>query len=747
MPWGHAEVNAPMTEASLLGTRDSSLLLATFQHTAIERLSAVLDAVLQRADDYLFDRSGSGDDGAELTALRDLRRARAQLARHYGQALVAGFKRMQGKTGLADDDAMPELTLLAEDALEEQLATEQMVESLNRKYAAALELLDRRLADLLQRQTLVAGENPVSPGSITDALRSALHTVELSTSVRIALYKFAEREFTIALSPLYDRLNVTLAEAGILPDLRPMKSRIDPTPATRGQAPAQGQGQSAEPGTGIAQPMAPAMPETAPASESAFFGSLLQMLQSWRQRITPAAEGRAHDANAPHLQTPEMMSVLSLMQNEPPASLDLSADEARGSLPEQLRREVLAGAQRLGVGHAGLNLSSAHEDAVDLVGMLFDVLLDERDFEPDVRRKIGQMLVPYVKVAVKDRRLFLFKGHPARRFLNAVAEACVGNHGDGPQERELLDRVDTSIDRVVNEFNEDVAIFDTLEQELRAFLVQHRQRIDITERRTAEAQNGRERLELARGQAENDLDACRDQRHLPYVLQDFLGRYASHHLVQVSLREGRESPRYGNALQAVRALLASFDHAELGQDMAHLPALDRPGLAEILSSYGCDANAAADIIDRTEQCLRELASDEAPAIPVAPAPVPMVKVAPVGVTQVAKPGLEVVGGHDRLDFDPEIAERMRGLEVGTWLQLESKSGRVDPAKVSWISPISSRFLFVNRRGIRVLVASAEELAAMAKQGKVLLRQGDTAFDDALHHVMARLKSDTDVAAA
>lgn len=109
--------------------------------------------------------------------------------------------------------------------------------------------------------------------------------------------------------------------------------------------------------------------------------------------------------------------------------------------------------------------------------------------------------------------------------------------------------------------------------------------------------------------------------------------------------------------------------------------------------------------------------------------------------------MEVVGGHDRLDFDPEVAERMRTLEVGTWLQLESTSGRVDPAKVSWISPISSRFLFVDRRGIRVLVASAEELAAMAKQGKVQLRQGDTAFDDALHYVMARLKSDTNIAAA
>ena len=65
---------------------------------------------------------------------------------------------------------------------------------------------------------------------------------------------------------------------------------------------------------------------------------------------------------------------------------------------------------------------------------------------------------------------------------------------------------------------------------------------------------------------------------------------------------------------------------------------------------------------------------------------------------------------------------------------------MEPAKVSWISPISSRLLLVNRRGIRVLVASAEELAAMAKLGKVSLREGDSVFDNAMHQVADRLKS-------
>jgi hypothetical protein len=104
------------------------------------------------------------------------------------------------------------------------------------------------------------------------------------------------------------------------------------------------------------------------------------------------------------------------------------------------------------------------------------------------------------------------------------------------------------------------------------------------------------------------------------------------------------------------------------------------------------------------------------------------------------PELSIVGGHATLDYEPDMAERMRALAVGTWLQLTGESGRTEPAKVSWISPISSRFLFVNRRGARILVASAEELAAMAKIGRVQLRPVGSAFDDALQQMMGRLQT-------
>ncbi|WP_163525979.1 DUF1631 family protein, partial [Klebsiella oxytoca] len=75
---------------------------------------------------------------------------------------------------------------------------------------------------------------------------------------------------------------------------------------------------------------------------------------------------------------------------------------------------------------------------IDLVGMLFDVMLDERELEGRSRELIGRLVVPFVKVAMLDRRMFVQKTHPARKLLNSLAEACEGNTGESQAERMLM---------------------------------------------------------------------------------------------------------------------------------------------------------------------------------------------------------------------------------------------------------------------------------------------------------------------
>ena len=737
------------------GRSDPGLLLDALQKQTLDRIVPALDRALGRVDDYLFDRSQSGDDTLGLTALRDLRRIRGQIGRRFEQGVIAGFRSLRDPRS-SSQSIQSALSLLSEDGLEEQLANEQLAESLARMHAPSLELLGKRIAHLTGRENLQAADNPLSPAFIAAALRKAVGEEDLDAAVRIVIFKFYERELATALAHTYERTNTLLVAAGVLPDLRSTAKVEGMRGAGGGQAMGSGPHEGGMGGTGghggshgagadagmddDASAYGYASGQSSPADQ-AMFTNLLGLLQGWRTAMGPSLQGQTGTGPIQTLNSTELLSILTLLQRDLPATLQQlqRASGTEAPLAAQIRQEVVHGAKKLGVNGDNLHLDGLDEDAVDLVALLFDVLLDGPQFDADIRRKIGRMLVPYVKVAVKDRRLFLFKEHPARRLLNTVAEACEGNHGEAPQERELLGRVDSTIERLVTEFNEDVAIFETLEQELRAYMAQHRKRFELAEKRATEAQRGRERLDQSRSAVNAELAQHRGERELPAVMDEFLTRYTSHHLTQVVLRDGHGSPRHDEAMRAVDEMLLAFDYAELRTPVEELPKLSNATFEAILASSGCTGQGAKAAIDSLQDALVRLAGGERAADNTTHLPEQVIIIEPIQQPE-SEPILEVIAGTDTLDFDATVLERMRKLAVGSWIQLATSAERIEPVKVSWISPISGRLLLVNRRGIRVLVASVEELAAMSKLGKVVLREGDSAFDDAMHQVAGRLKS-------
>ena len=93
---------------------------------------------------------------------------------------------------------------------------------------------------------------------------------------------------------------------------------------------------------------------------------------------------------------------------------------------------------------------------------------------------------------------------------------------------------------------------------------------------------------------------------------------------------------------------------------------------------------------------------------------------------------------DAHDFDPAVAERMRRLKPGDWVRLGDQDNEPVAAKVAWVSPLTARYLLVNRRGGRVLVASAEQLAALVREGRLDVDTEQAPFDAAMQQLRHRL---------
>lgn len=736
-------------------------LIAAMRRRSTEHLQSVLARVFARADDWLFDlakKDGAPTGSPYLHAMRALRNSRAPIERGFRDQLDKGFEQLDKRAtpklpGESDGNVV--LALLEESELEEQLATNLTAEAIMRIHGNMLDELAGRMARMLGVAQLEPAQNPLSAHSLANAIAEAHRGIEVPADVRMVLFKYYEREVIHDLRELLVDLNGRLAAAGF----SPVNAAPKPAPKPAAQ-PAAEHSDLVAPRT--ADGYAPAASEYAapgagaPSTEDrAVFEALVQMLHAWRpggggsQQLGGRQTGRGGQRP---MVAEEMMSVLSLMQNNVPAAVTEALERPEVSLAALLKNELLRGASRIGLPPEQVSMSQDDEDAVDLVGMLFDVMFDERDFEHSARTMISRLVVPFVKAAVMDRRLFLYKSHPARRLLNSLAEAVEGNRGEGPQERELLQKAENTVDRLIAEFNEDIAIFETLEQELRQFLDQHRRRVELAERRAAEAQRGQERLEQARDLASKEL-AQRTQGLQPTpAMEDFLGRCWTHHLSMIALREGPESTSWQSALSVADRLLALLPREGEAAKPAG-PALQalREPIENVLASSGIIGEAAQEMQRALADSLDRLARGQAPA----PAPsniIPPENVVPMperrnpaaaaaAALADLKPRLEVVAGKARLDVSEEDVEMMRQLKVGTWIHIAGEDGKHHPVKLSWVSPISSRLMFVNRRGVRVLVASVEELAAMKQEGNLLVREQEGVFDQVLHRVMGKLRDE------
>jgi hypothetical protein len=63
------------------------------------------------------------------------------------------------------------------------------------------------------------------------------------------------------------------------------------------------------------------------------------------------------------------------------------------------------------------------------------------------------------------------------------------------------------------------------------------------------------------------------------------------------------------------------------------------------------------------------------------------------------------------DLQDEYIDLVRNIRVGSWVEMEGEDGAPVRVKLSWISPVTSRYLFVNRKGH--MVSNMHEIALVA----------------------------------
>ncbi|WP_345799747.1 DUF1631 domain-containing protein [Marinobacter bryozoorum] len=773
--------------AALIRLRDAS----------VRSLSRILSEFFDSADDVLFgmaDRAGSNQDQvAYFDAMRELRLRRKVMAstmlawvtRAFNE--IGQFDPMPRSRGLEEVD-QGTLSLVDDSELEKRVAIDGLIAKLSSGYAEPVRLLGARIAHVSGHHELAERQMPLSPEVVCTGLGRASEDLDIDIRARLVVIKLFDRLLVDRLAVLYQEANRLLVAEGVLPDLKnaPAVGRTGRPSVSRPVPPATGSAPSAGSASGHGH---------SGGDSGVTFSELAELLH----RGNAPGNGFVGSQGQPpgvasELATGDLMQRLGGLQS----SAMTSENGQVLPLSVLLSRVLSQGPEQR------LPVNQVDGDVINLVAMLFEFILDDRQLPPVMKMLIGRLQIPVLKVALLDRSFFNRGGHPARKLLNELAMAGIGWTPRADNQRDpLRDKVEAVVQRLLNEYTDNVGLFEEVLKDFQHFMDLDRRRRELVEQRLRDAEEGRARQELARERVRATLEELLQGRDLPENTLGLFNEPWRKYLEWVFLREGEDSEAWQSATALTGRLAWSLDPEPVDEStrdelLKAIPSITdalRSGLHEISwDPFAIDAAirdlelAHVDVLQglvtrRSEATVTDALpaglADELTALvedmaPPADEPVTEVAEAPVA-PEASTPAVEPTRSDGAPEPEPEPtapsaeaappasepespaatqtneAAPQQTPEIGVqWLE-KAAGLRVGcwvemprdngrlRSKLAAIIRATGKYIFVNRNGAKVAEYQQEELALALSEGRVVLLDDGLIFDRALESIIDNLR--------
>lgn len=771
-------------------TASSPTVIEAVRTRSLQQISVLLKGMFTQLNTYVFDLSKTAPDSEQqnyMDVIAAARVSRSAVETRMLDELATAFMNLQKKSvkvETAEVFDLDSLSLVDPEEMDISVTVDVMAGKARLDYAAPLGLLRQRFSHVLQQVELADSKLPLDPGAVGHAFKSALVAMDLGVSEKIIMLRIFQFFVMSELGKVLEIANQIFIEAGVLPDLKLGFSSAQATTKKADKSAKETKKEETGAGTeeifsflqnimGQFADAAPAggagMPSMGAPAEGVIpgmqyhagqyvggggIGALPASVVGGSVASIPLAPlNIAPTAVVQTVATPELVNLLSQIQQlQPKAPLveDASApsvEDVRSNIRDNLRSDA----------ETVEAIKRSDEDVINLVSMLFDFILDDDDLPTAMKALIGRLQIPLLKVAILDKSFFNAETHSARRLLNLLAKAGIGWSSKDPSGDVVYTKIEDVVFRILNEFIDDLELFDELLEEFTTFYEQQQKREDVVDKRTREAEEGKARADLARAMVQQTLNRRLTGRQLPLVAIRILQESWRNVLYLNCLREGTESESWKQAVKVVDALIWSVlpQEGEAWQNRLKdvAPKLVN-SLKKGLAAVNYDPLA-------TETLLRELAqvhlelmsgaetrrvavvdSQSAEKQPVE-GQVSAAEVASSKAEEVASvvlPEADVVPViTDALPGDDENVVAVSRLNVGSWIEFMEEQRQERHKLVARIRSVD-KLIFANRRGIKVGEMTGMRLAIDLSIGKARVVEEGAVIDRALESVIGNLRN-------
>ena len=777
----------------LLGCRD----------LALPRIVATFTSMLEKVGDRLAERGSRSDVREEQQLYLDARvaltRERVALMIEFERQLSSLVdNRVHGKDDklvFSEADAS-EMTLVDHLSMDQSVITSNIVRVIENSAHHELVAFNRGIGNLMEQPGLETDANPLAPATIIEAFAAALTALKVEDRIKFQILKELNQASLSDIAAIYADLNKHLTQIGAMPAA--LRSQVGgrrterPHPQAHAHGGDGGGSSSGEVdvmalfrrmASQSSHPMASRAPPPAGQTAGHFGGGFPQIevpgagsgahggggggggggfggeLGSGVQQYAPLAPTPSgYIPGAPIISTIDLHEGLTRLQAGD-TDFDVGGAQVTFSGVPLGTHNVLRDLQESPLGRRANQLESM---TIEMVAMLFDYIFDTRDLPDGIKALLARLQIPVLKAAMLDGAFFAKKTHPSRLLVNALAEAGLGWSPDMGADDPLYRKLEHIVRRILDEFSDNLALFDELREELETYLDEEEKAAEANFASSADEVNQKDRLQIAAVISKSEVERRIESYPIPSFLAVFLRERWQGTLEHVYLKDGDESDAWNSALTTLEDLVWSVQPKRSPEDRKHLVAL-LPSLLKRLAGGLHNQTWSPDERDRLMTNLVEAhAAAVKPSLAATASPTAAVAEAARAQAEVAKASGDVAAAAKAEALaaamapaepappevapeliDDEYLEIARSLDRGVWVEFESEDGQLAFAKLAWVSPLRGTYLFTNRQGQKAMSMTAEELADRFRADRARLVEAEPLIDRALSSVISNMTQQID----
>ena len=379
---------------------------------------------------------------------------------------------------------------------------------------------------------------------------------------------------------------------------------------------------------------------------------------------------------------------------------------------------------------------------IELVGMLFDHVMQDKQVPSEIKARISRLQFPVLKSALMDAAFFASSAHPARKLIDRIAGTSAGWEPYGDDNQRYLKEVDRVITEILKHFETDLGVFERLYGEFDKFVSDIAPEENDPVSRAKKALESAEKHEILTINTTIQVRRAFERVDLePYIKEFLLGAWVKV-LVAATIRQ-EKTPGFAKAFRdvihemvwSVQPKASTEDRGKLvklipgmvrvlrdGFGLINVPERDRDlFFTQLMESHAM----AVKPVDQATYIKSSLLASELRAkidgmqlsgvFPVTTVPggikVPtnvIMRAAAEHKADIVMP--DPVTDIGRLDpvEDARVQEEIGRWQRGNWFKLWNGM-EFSRAKLRWMSPLRTLFLFASEHDQKAHVMSADML--------------------------------------